>query len=1049
MKRIEKIKESSKAVAGTALLVGATIAGGAAMVSASSHSGSSGSGDLGDYPHPFINDDGEIASTLVMGADAKATDVVAATEIAGQLGNDAAMSETRSVDVSGSFGWSADGGVTLDTRNDQLYFGDTLDSVRETLTEDDLDFLAETTFRDDSGTETDITSYLNVGAKDISFGNDVDGLDNEDPVLHVPVPSEGEVNDEDYLVNLQANFGDSLNFSDEDVQGEEIELFGKTYTVSQDDNAYDDSELVLYGSSEEVTVETGESTTVTINGEEHTLEVVSVNSGGSDGNAAIRVDGNLRSEDTDATFNIDGQQVRVDQIIKTGGSESSSGVVQFAIGSEELVLSHDSAIEDDDGDEIEGTHVMFNGDGGLTSGNLGEGVSSIDLYLGSEDDDSDYLAAGDSWSHSMFEDVEVHFGGLNPDASENGENVGQVEVSTSGDDTATIDFTGNNGDSASVEWAFYDEEDDQVVELADSDGDAIVSAEGQPVAEDEYFATDAGDFAHMWEVTSVDFDSSDNEESTVDLRDAVTGNTVEVELDHDDGDVDDTQAQGEEIIDGQTYYFDYDSDSATDSGSDTGLEVTWGDSAGYEDTGQSGDGATSVFTPVDTDSGAAIALAKDAVVAQDVSEGDTVTLELPSTESTDEQQVDVTVPSSSSTFTVGQLDYRARYDGNDLHVAPATVTESTDTTLSITVSDYFASDSSSDTQLTAPVSDNSAGDSLDQIEITDDDVQLPSATSNYTVDYADGSGGWTSVTVSQATTSNNGNTVTLDFNDSPPSSLTADRDVRVRMNTTDVTSGSNPTKFTINPQSDPTTTYTESGSTSVDPVSVAAITMEPEDDSDNENAYINTVSYDDADDDELDVQDASYTGDTREQQTLESDDNVEAGYDVFGAYSEYDDDGQGEFTLNIPDGQSTAGAAVTGAEGGLSASAGATGTVESMMPTGWPAQSVALDSDDYISEVQDNRNLILVGGPAANGLVQDLADMNKTWSTSDYTEGEGLLQLVPEAFNDEHDALVVAGYTGEDTRAAGNFLANYGQHEEALSGETQVTVDTASGSVVE
>ena len=1035
MKRIKKIKESSKAVAGAALLVGATLAGGAAMVSAQD-SGSSGSNDLGDYPSPFIDDDGEIASTLVMGADAKATDVVAATEIAGQLGNDAAVSETRSVDVAGSFGWSADGGVTLDTRNDQLYFGDSLNSVRETLTQDDLDFLSETTFRDDSGTTTDITSYLDVADESITFGNDAEGLDNEDPVLHVGVPAE-DVDNDDYLVNLQANFGDSLDFSDEDVQGEEIELFGKTYTVSQDDNADGDDELVLYGSSEEVSVETGESTTVTINGEEHTLEVVSVNEGGDTGNAAIRVDGNLRSEDTDATFNIDGQQVRVDQIIKTGGSESSTGVVQFAIGSQELVLSNNAAIEDDDGDEVEGTYVQFNGGDGTPTV---DSISSIDLYLGAEDDDNDYLAAGDSWSHSMFEDVKVSFGGLNPDASENGENVGQVEVSTSGDDTASYSLTGSNGDDASIDWAFYDEGGSDELELADSDGDAFVSAEGQPVEEDQYFATDAGDFSHMWEVTGIDRDTEgtdleSGDEATVDLRDAVTGNSVEVELEAEDLDGDNEDYTGEEVIDGQTYHFVLDGSS---SGED--LRVAWGDSADFtntdadEETGVDTGDLTSVYTPVDTDSGAATAFTQNVTLPETT--GDDY-LEAGSTSSytvdTDTEVhlgTDVDVESGASDVII------EFYDAADT----STGTKLGEVTLSDPETGYenltFSSNNVHGVRV-LNVAESSEGD-VSKVGLVQNDDDSDDDTFNSFTERTSGADSITRVLELPSTESTDAQTLDLGSVSIPNQGSSQDYTV-------------GQTVYTITNDGGNLVLGLDGDQTDDDDADVtgpAALTVLPQDDSDNEEAYINTVSYD-GDDEEVVVDDATYTGGTRDQSTLESDDNVEAAYDVFGAYSEYDDDGQGEFTLNIPDGQSTAGAAVTGAEGELSASAGASGSVESMMPTGWPAQSVALDSDDYISSVQEDRNLILVGGPAANSLTQDLADANKTWETSDYTEGEGLLQLVPEAFNEDHDALVVAGYTGEDTRAAGSFLSNYGDHQEALAGETQVTVDTASGSVVQ
>jgi|APHM01.1.fsa_nt_gi hypothetical protein len=68
---------------------------------------------------------------------------------------------------------------------------------------------------------------------------------------------------------------------------------------------------------------------------------------------------------------------------------------------------------------------------------------------------------------------------------------------------------------------------------------------------------------------------------------------------------------------------------------------------------------------------------------------------------------------------------------------------------------------------------------------------------------------------------------------------------------------------------------------------------------------------------------------------------------------------------------------------------------------------------------------------------------------SEYTEGQGMLQLVEDAFTEGHDALIVAGFSGEDTRAAGEFLVNHDENSDALEGSTEVTVNTAEGTVVQ
>ncbi|WEL19133.1 hypothetical protein SVXNc_0101 [Candidatus Nanohalococcus occultus] len=920
---MKSIKKITKTVAGSALLVGATLAGASAMGAAQS-SGSSGN-TLGDYPAPFVDEDGTVdGTTVVVGESAKTADVLGATNIAAGLGNAAFTTESVSAE-GGSFGWSASNGVTLDTRNDQLYFGDALDTVRETLTQDELDILAETTFRDDGGDETDITNYLNVGSQNITFGNDADELDNEDPVLHVSVPSESSVNDESYLYNLQANFEDSIDFTDDEVAGEEIELFGTTYTIAEDNTGNDD-ELLLYGASETVSVSTDEEPqTVTIDGEEVTLSVTAVT--GSD-TAAIEVNGELDEYDEDESFTVNDQEVRVDNIIQTS-NDQSAGTVTFSIGSAEMTLINGQAVEDADGDEIDGTYVELNGGTGFSDINS---ISSIDVYVGAQDDDEDALTADETFSHPMFENVEVQFGGLNPDTMEAGENVEEIEVSTSGDDEAQISFTGANGDSVSQTFGYvdsYDGDDDDSVALADGDGDDFVTAEGLEAEEDQYLFTDAGDFSHMWEVTGIDVDGAD---TTADIRDVVTGETVEVELDDSnrtESDSDDDVRQGEEIIDGQTYHFEVDTGDESDE--EPTLSVTWGD-AEFNNVGTE----TSVFTPLDTESDSAVSFMQSTELATGVSSSsDTAdfTLEIPSTESTDMKTVTVDIQ-----------------DGGD---------SSTDGDLNLDVGN---------------------GNATDIVEVSDQGITYRA---------------------------------TLD----------ADDDLH----------------FGVDSGASVDTSNNEYG---LAEPSVAV--FQPENEDDDENAYVFTPGEDDGEE-EVTIDQPDYTGGQGDGYVdLESDDDVSAAYDVYGAYSEFDSDEQGSFTLHQPEGQAVAGAAVTGADGSLSAG-GSAGSATSMTPTyngaGFPASDfVALDSENP-SQLKQN-DLILVGGPAVNNLVSELASANKTAAGSDYSEGDQRIELVNNAFTEGQDALVVAGYSASDTRAAARSVTNWGDWSDEVSGQTSVNLAT-------
>ncbi|MDY6768678.1 MAG: S-layer protein [Candidatus Nanohaloarchaea archaeon] len=896
-----KVKNTIKkvgAAAGSALMVGMTM-GSAATLS--------------DFPQPFVTDDGQVQSQIVVGSQGKQADVVGAINVAATLGQSAVQTETRTETVStggtATFGWSATGGTTLDTTNDQLYFNDRLDTVRDTLTADHLDQLSDVTYQDDAGDETDIEFFMYPGNRSVQFGQPSD-RNNQDPVLYVQNPSNPTSTNN--LFELQANFENELAFNSSDVEDTEIQLFGDTYTVSTDTTG---SELHLLASQETVDIDTGTSQTITVGGGEVTVEAVAA----SDSNTgSFRVNGQLYEKDEEQTVSVNGEEIRLDEVVQTGGSDSGTGVLQFAVGSGKLVLKDGQAIEDDNGDDIDGTMVNFDADSKGNS-NPVDDVSSLEIYVGSNDDDHEYVTPAEDgmYSHPQFEDFTFHFGGLNPDAGQGaGDNVDEVAFNPSGDNDVEVSFTGSGGDSATVSFAHNASGS---ISLADDNDNPIHVVENSTVAEDEYFVTDAGDFAHLWEVTNVD-ESSSNDEATADLRDVVTGAQVEVDVDRPSG-ASGTGAtyNGTEVIDGQTYQFVVDT-------SNNDVTAGWGSNAAIhgQNIVDAGDRIT-VFPSLDLKSGAGLSFTENATVTG--TGGNDVTLEVPSTESTDAQTLSVVS---------GTNGY-----GND-SISPS-----------------------------------------------------GAANTSYQVYNA-----------SQA--------------------------------------GTPVTNFTIAPDygSDPA----EAGP--------GVMVVQPEDDNDLENSYM--VELDNPGDwdfsnDQIQAQSIDgYTGTTRSTTSLESDSDVTAGYDVFGAHTLEDSDDQGSVTIHTPSGQATAGAAFTGPDGDLTAGGGGgSGTVTYTALAGTPSlPDMAMLDTEVTSSVRQNSHLILVGGPAVNQLVSDLAqDNSDVWTASQWrsqsSSGNARLNLVNDAFASGQDALIVAGFSASDTRGAARYLANYEANQANLQGTNAVSLSSA------
>ncbi len=120
-----------------------------------------------------------------------------------------------------------------------------------------------------------------------------------------------------------------------------------------------------------------------------------------------------------------------------------------------------------------------------------------------------------------------------------------------------------------------------------------------------------------------------------------------------------------------------------------------------------------------------------------------------------------------------------------------------------------------------------------------------------------------------------------------------------------------------------------------------------------------------------------------------------------------------------------------------------TGTAESVESV--TINKIEVGATKLASEIADvsAQNLIVVGGPCANAVAAEVKG-NPEDCTAGYEPGKGLIELFDTGAGNV--ALVVAGYSAADTRAATSVLANYQDYE--LKG-TKMEVITATSTVKE
>ncbi len=889
-----QIRRNVRKLAGLAagtLLVGSTLLGGALAY------------DLGDFPAPFATAD-SVNSVIVVGSQGSdpaglASDIVGAINIGAALAQAGVESQTVTVTCEATSA-GVTGGVSLSTTSNQLHPGDAINKHRQTLTKDDLPTVLADGTVEAGGTTYKYQQFLTVGSKvpKISDGGE---LDYEVPMVEIGTDASQP------LYTLKVSFSKPLDLEDAVEDSAEIELFGKTFKIDSYTNTSTDvTSITLYGASQVLSLDKGQTATFTdANGEEHTLENVAV----IDENTAVfRLDGELKQKDEGAVFTVGGIEVKVDTVIQIN-SQESSGLIKFSIGSEKVVLKDGENVRmGKDEERVDGTQVT------IQSASSTE-LSTIEIAVAAQDNDKDFVVAGQAFTDPIFGTFKFAYGGSVPASDSPDREL--IEVQAGDDEVVKLSMTDERGYQKSIEFAYDPDttttQDD--LELADGDGNNIIVLEGADVVEDEYLVVNSGDFTHLLKLQDIDVSTYTDEESTVTFTDVFSGEDYDVTVLYDG-----TDWSGSFYLEGQEYHV------YVPSGG-TSVKVTWGSNADADDVGDE----TTVFPYLETDKGAKVAFvpADGVNTGIDTSAGGaTGVLELPTGTATYNVVAanNITVNSvnlgSEGSLTIGGVDYYFDASGSTLYVGL----------------------------------DNGAGAMLDKVAV---------------------------LLVEEDDSDNNVGAIVVPVQDDQD---TGDDDETV--------------------------------------VATGGILYE------NTDALV----------------EAGFNGANKNPFNHKNQDEDYYGVDRYGTILVYDDEDQWAKVL-YPDEQAITLAAF-GPDPQFEVTGGSSSqTVECKVPS-LPATGIA-KLDTEAEAIKETTNLILVGGPAVNSLVAELADKGKTMTLDDWRseqdgqrvyEGTAIIQYIDDAFAQGKAALVVAGYSAEDTRNACYVLQNYKQYADDLKGKTKVKV---------
>jgi hypothetical protein len=476
------------------------IALGAALMGFAVMAGAAHAADLGSWKSnfPASNTAVVVGSVVTTG-----NDPVAATEIANELGLMAS-----STSITGE-------SVALGSGDDRVYLGNDINVNVETVSEDDLaNVLKQGTFEDDDGDTTDYDQTLEVGTRAFTL-DDADGnLDNS--ALMVDVGDDTA----DPLYILHTVFDSGVDFTAAASKGQEIELFGKKYTVG---TATTNTELQLFGSGTQLSlVSATPSGTAIIGGVSYTVTVIGVNV---DGDAVtVKVEKGTSSEtktvDLGASKKINGINIFVKDSNAFSGQQGNWQAT-ILVGADEIYLKDATAVKvGPDKESIDGTLISLNAGGGTPVDDL----ETIDISIAAEDSDVAYLLAGNSFTDPVFGSVKVVFTSV-----PNGPTISDDKGTDSNADRYKLEFKRVNDDDVSATFAVKGNtktiDFDKLGLLSDKNDHKIIVVEGATVSDKDYTLLNSGEVQRMVKV-EVDCTAADDDSDDLTLTDVFTGETI-------------------------------------------------------------------------------------------------------------------------------------------------------------------------------------------------------------------------------------------------------------------------------------------------------------------------------------------------------------------------------------------------------------------------------------------------------------------------------------------------------------------------------------------
>ena len=335
--KLRKAIKKIVALGAGASMVGATIMGAMAA-------------DMSTYPAPFVKD-GMFDAMIVVGDNAKASDVIGAVDVATSL--QYSMKQTTTVSAAGGVTQVALTGdnVEIGMPGDMLEIDEFIGDNRETITGSELEGL-RSGFISTSEGSTDYNQYLRLKDSDnslddasvtgnmVTFGKDED--DNVGDSLYFKKGEPVFVYELEFEEGLESDIGSADEL--EDIEDKSLEIFGKVYSMIASEVSGDQLTLELISGEILDSLEEGETKTYTIDGVDYEVEVIVINDHADPATVKFRINDEVTDslEDGDTDTLADGLEIGIRDVMPNEAGDITPDMVEFYLGANKMILVDDN-----------------------------------------------------------------------------------------------------------------------------------------------------------------------------------------------------------------------------------------------------------------------------------------------------------------------------------------------------------------------------------------------------------------------------------------------------------------------------------------------------------------------------------------------------------------------------------------------------------------------------------------------------------------------------------------------------------------------------------